>query len=628
MCGIGGIVYLDRARCVNRDDLRRMSGTMIHRGPDDEGFFINQHVGLAMRRLTVIDLVTGHQPIANEDGRIWIVFNGEIYNFPELRVEMEKKGHRFSTNTDTETIVHLYEEHGIDCVKKLNGMFAFAIWDHRNQSLFLARDRLGVKPLYYFLDDHCLVFGSELKAILADKNIPRRIDLEALDSFFTAEYIPAPLSIFQGVKKLPPGHTLVLRDGKISINCYWDLQFNTLQGREEDLCEMLRALLNDAVRIRLISDVPLGAFLSGGIDSSAIVYYMSEIMGCPVKTFSIGFDDPSYNELPYARIVARQLNTEHHELTIQPDVVHLAENLVRYLDEPLADVSVFPTYLVSQLARQHVTVALSGDGGDELFAGYEWYVANKLASYYHKFPAFLKDGWIPRLVDSIPPSTHKKGVTNKLKRFVEGSVLPNSLQHFRWHIFATEESKKHLYSEELQRSVGQISAYGRFIDHLQSTERADPLWQQQVADIKTYLADDILVKVDRMSMANSLEARTPFLDYRLVEFAAGLPSDLKLKGLQAKYILKRCMASKLPRAVLNRKKEGFSIPMKNWLKQELRPLMQDLLSTARMKNGGFFNPSYVQKLMTDHLKGVANHSHQLWSLMMFEIWQDSYLHNQ
>jgi asparagine synthase (glutamine-hydrolysing) len=626
MCGIGGIVYRDRDRSVNQDDLQRMCGTMIHRGPDDEGFYVNQHVGLAMRRLNIIDLVTGHQPISNEDGRIWIVFNGEIYNFPELRVELEKQGHRFSTNSDTEAIVHLYEEYGRDCVKKLNGMFAFAIWDRRKQSLFLARDRLGVKPLYYFLDDHCLVFGSELKAILAYNEIPRQIDLEALDSFLTAEYIPAPLSIFQGIKKLPPAHTLIMREGKVSIDRYWDLEFNRSYGCEEDLCETLGELLKDAVRIRLISDVPLGAFLSGGLDSSAIVCLMSEITGRPVKTFSIGFDDPSYNELQYARVVARQFNTEHHELTIQPDVVHLVQDLVRYLDEPLADVSIFPTYLVSQLARQHVTVALSGDGGDELFAGYEWYIANKIASYYRKVPAFLKDGWIPRLVDCIPPSSHKKGLTNKLKRFVEGSVLPDSLQHFRWNMFATEESKKQLYSEELQRSLGQINAYDRFSDHFQTTDHADPLWQQQVADIKTYLADDILVKVDRMSMANSLEARTPFLDYRLVEFATGLPSHLKLKGLQTKYLLKRCMASKLPRTVLNRKKEGFSIPMKNWLKQELRPLMQDLLSPARMKNGGFFNPSYVQRLMTDHLKGVANHGHQLWSLMMFEIWQDSYLH--
>lgn len=625
MCGIGGIAYRDRDRAVNQDDLRRMCGTMIHRGPDDEGFYVDKHVGLAIRRLNIIDLVTGHQPIANEDGRVWVVFNGEIYNFPELRMEMERKGHRFSTNSDTETIVHLYEEYGVDCVKKLNGMFAFAIWDCRNESLFLARDRLGVKPLYYFLDDHCLIFGSELKALLAYEKIPRQIDFEALDSFFTAEYIPAPLSIFRGIKKLPPAHTLVLRDGTISINCYWKLEFNRLHGREEDLCGTLNELLKDAVRIRLVSDVPLGAFLSGGVDSSAIVCMMSETMDRPLKTFSIGFDDPSYNELQYARIVAQRLNTEHHELMIQPDVVHLVQDLVRYLDEPLADVSVFPTYLLSQLARQHVTVVLSGDGGDELFAGYEWYIANKIACYYHKLPALLREAWIPRIVGRIPPSARKKGLINKVKRFVEGSILPGSLKHFRWNIFATEESKKHLYSKELQKSIGQMSGYERFIDHLESTEQAEPLWQQQVADIKTYLADDILVKVDRMSMANSLEARTPFLDYRLVEFAAGLPSHLKLKGFQTKYLLKRCMASKLPRTVLSRKKEGFSIPMKNWLKQELRPMMQDLLSPERIKRRGFFNSSYVERLKKDHLEGTANHSHQLWSLMIFEIWQESYL---
>jgi asparagine synthase (glutamine-hydrolysing) len=626
MCGIGGIVYRDRDRPVNQDDLRRMCRTMVHRGPDDEGYFVDHHVGLAMRRLNVIDLVTGHQPIANEDGRIWIVFNGEIYNFPELRVELEKQGHRFSTNSDTEAIVHLYEEYGRDCVKKLNGMFVFAIWDRRTQSLFLARDRLGVKPLYYFLNEHCLVFGSELKAILAYNEIPRQIDIEALDSFFTAEYIPAPLSIFQGIRKLPPAHTLILGAGKVSIERYWDLEYNKWHGREEDLCENLGELLKDAVRIRLMSDVPLGAFLSGGVDSSAIVCLMSEIMRRPVKTFSIGFDDPSYNELQYARLVARQFNTEHHELTIQPDIVHLVQDLVRYLDEPLADVSVFPTYLVSQLARQHVTVALSGDGGDELFAGYEWYIANKIASYYCRVPASVRNGWLFRLLDCIPPSTRKKGLINKLKRFVEGSVLPESLQHFRWSMFGTQDTKKHLYSEHLQRGIGQISGYERFTDHLRSTEQTDSLWQQQVADIKTYLSDNILVKVDRMSMANSLEARTPFLDYRLVEFATGLPSHLKLRGLQTKYLLRRCMASKLPRTVLGRKKEGFSIPMKNWLKRELRPLMQDLLSPARMKRGGFFNASYVQTLMDNHLKGVANHSHQLWSLMMFEIWQDAYLH--
>jgi len=625
MCGISGIVYHDRHRPVILDDLKRMCNTLVHRGPDDEGFFVDQNVGLGMRRLNVIDLATGHQPISNEDGRLWIVFNGEIYNYPELRKELEEKGHRFSTNTDTETIVHAYEEYGEHCVTKLNGMFAFAIWDCRKQKLLLARDRLGIKPLYYFLDNRHLVFGSELKAILEHREVPRAIDLEALDSYLTFEYIPAPLSIFKGIKKLPPGHTLVLQDGKASIRQYWDLSFERFEGREEDLSQALYDLVKDSVRMRLISDVPLGAFLSGGIDSSAIVCMMSELMNQPVKTFSIGFDDPSYNELRYARAVAKHFGTDHHELTIKPDVVNLVEDLVRYLDEPLADVSVFPTYLVSQLARENVTVVLSGDGGDELFAGYDWYLAEKIEQYYRGLPSAVRTRWLPQVVSLIPPSSRKKGLINKLKRFVEGSVLPDSLRHFRWNVFMTEVNKDNLYSEELKRSASHFNPYSRFIAYLKAFEEADPLWQQQFADIKTYLPDDILVKVDRMSMANSLEARTPFLDYRVVEFAARLPSHLKLNGFKTKYLLKQCMAKKLPAATLNRKKEGFSIPIKNWLRQELRPLMHDVLSPERIKREGLFNASYVEKLKAEHLNGNANHSHQLWSLMIFEIWRDMYL---
>lgn len=625
MCGIAGMVYGNQHRAVSLEDLRRMCDTLVHRGPDDEGFFVERNVGLSMRRLSIIDLITGHQPISNEDGRIWIVFNGEIYNYPELRKELEQKRHTFATNTDTEAIVHAYEEYGVECVQRLNGMFAFAIWDSRERRLVLARDRLGVKPLYYFCDDQCLVFGSELKAILAHREIPRGIDLEALDTFLTFEYIPAPLSIFRGIKKLPPGHMLILQDGKASIHQYWELRYTRVRGDETELGQALADLVKDAVRMRLISDVPLGALLSGGIDSSTIVCLMSELMDRPVKTFSIGFDDPSYNELPYARAVARHFGTDHYELTIRPDIVDLVEDLVRYMDEPLADVSIFPTYLVSRLARQHVTVVLSGDGGDELFAGYDWYIADKIARYYHKLPAAVRARWIPALIDGIPPSPQKKGLRNKVKRFVEGAMLPESLRHFRWNIFMPEEKKRLLYSEDLKSGVGHLDAYARFIAYLQTVERADSLWQQQFADIKTYLADDILAKVDRMSMANSLEVRTPYLDYRVVEFAASLPSHLKLHGLQTKYLLKRCMATKLPPAILSRRKEGFSIPMKNWLGRELHPLMQDVLSPERLKREGLFNPAYVETLKTEHLQGRANHSHQLWSLMIFESWRERYL---
>ena len=622
MCGITGIVYRDRHKPVSLDDLKKMCTTLVHRGPDDEGFFVDRNVGLGMRRLNVIDLVTGHQPISNEDGRIWIVFNGEIYNYPELRKELENKGHKFSTNSDTETIVHAYEEHGEDCVKKLNGMFAFAIWDGCHQKLVLARDRLGVKPLYYFVNNQCLVFGSELKAILECKEVPRAIDFEALDSFLTFEYVPAPLSIFEGIKKLPAGHTLVLQEGDVSLRLYWDVPFQRLKGDEEELSQMLYDLLQDSVRMRLVSDVSLGAFLSGGIDSSTIVCLMSECIDRPVKTFSIGFDDHSYNELEYARAVAHHFNTDHYELTIQPDIVNLVENLISYLDEPLADVSIFPTYLVSQLARQNVTVVLSGDGGDELFAGYEWYLAEKIERYYRRLPSVLRNRWIPDVIGRIPPSSRKKGFTNKLKRFVEGSTLPDSLEHFRWNIFLTNQKRNYLYSEELKRSLDHHDPCSKWMTYLKTFEEADPLWRQQFADIKTYLADDILVKVDRMSMANSLEARTPYLDYRVVEFAAGLPSALKLNGFQTKYLLK---GKRLPQAVINRGKEGFSIPIKNWLRAELRPLMLDLLCTRQIKKRGYFNSHCVDELVAEHLEGRQNHSHRLWALMVFELWYGKYL---
>jgi asparagine synthase (glutamine-hydrolysing) len=582
-------------------------------------------VGLGMRRLKVIDLVTGRQPISNEDGSIWIVFNGEIYNYRELRRELDQRGHTFFTQTDTEAIVHAYEEYGEKCVTKLNGMFAFAIWDDCRKKLFLARDRLGVKPLYYFYDGYRFIFGSELKAILQSKDIPKSIDREALDAFLTFEYIPAPLSIFSDIKKLPAGHVLTLEGGEILTQRYWELQSRKLQANEHELSDALGELLKDAVRMRLISDVPLGAFLSGGIDSSTLVALMSELMDRPVKTFSVGFDDPSYNELEHARTVARHFGTDHAELTIQPDAVMLVSDLIKQLDEPLADVSIFPTYLVSKLAREHVTVVLSGDGGDELFGGYEWYIAEKIARHYRYLPDAMKKRWIPALVGLVPPSRRKKGPINKLKRFVEGSILPESLRHFRWSSFLTERSKLDLYSDDLRRSVNHTDTCSHFTGYFESCGEADRTWQEQFADIKTYLADDILVKVDRMSMANSLEARTPYLDYRVAEFAAGLPSELKIRGLQTKYLLKRCMRTKLPPCILKRKKEGFSIPMKNWLQQELRPMMEDILSPTRINREGLFNSVYIEKLKADHLNGIANNAHQLWSLMVFEIWQNTYL---
>jgi asparagine synthase (glutamine-hydrolysing) len=625
MCGINGLVYHDRTRAVSPDVLKKMCDTMVHRGPDDEGFFIDGGVGLGMRRLSVIDLAGGHQPISNEDGQVWIVFNGEIYNFPQLRGELEAKGHEFATNTDTETIVHAYEEYGPDCVKKLNGMFSFAIWDQRRRRLMLARDRVGIKPLYYYSDHNCLAFGSELKALLQCAEVPRDLDHLALDTYLTCEYIPGPRTIFKNVHKLPPGHVLILEDGQTTVESYWDIHYEVNAGTEAELGQHLYDLLKDAVRMRLISDVPLGAFLSGGIDSSAIVCMMSELMDRPVQTFSIGFDDPSYNELGYARQVAQHFGADHHDLVIQPDIVDLVEGLVGFLDEPLADVSIFPTYLVSKLAREKVTVVLSGDGGDELFAGYDWYVADRIEQYYRRLPSVLRNRLIPRLVAQLPPTSQKKGAVNKLKRFVEGSVLPQELRQYRWNTFLPEEHRGLLYSRDFLASLENSNAYSSFTGYLGSFKAADPLWQAQYADIKTYLVDDILTKVDRMSMAHSLEARVPFLDHRVVEFASGLPSGLKLKGMKTKYLLKQAMAGKLPREVLTRKKEGFSIPIKNWLKEELQPMMREVLAPDRLDREGIFNSAWVERLKSEHVQGSANHSHQLWALMVFEIWRDQYL---
>ncbi|MGH7791248.1 MAG: asparagine synthase (glutamine-hydrolyzing), partial [Thermodesulfobacteriota bacterium] len=378
MCGICGILNFGIDEPVNSETLKRMCTVMSHRGPDDEGFFLEGNLGLGMRRLSIIDLSTGHQPISNEDGTIWIVFNGEIYNHLDIRKELESKGHKFSTNTDTEAIVHAYEEFGENCVDKLRGMFAFAIWDKAKRKLFLARDRIGIKPLYYFIDDKRFIFGSELKVILAYPGIPKDLDLEALDSFLTFEYIPAPLTIFKNVKKLPQAHTLSIENNQVSINEYWKLHFKEVRRTEEETCYELYKILKEAVKMRLMSDVPLGAFLSGGIDSSTVVGLMSEVMDKPVKTFSIGFDDPSYNELNYARVVAKHFGTDHTELVIKPDIAGWVNKLIKYLDEPFGDFSIFPTFLVSELTRKHVTVSLSGDGGDELFAGYEYYIADRM----------------------------------------------------------------------------------------------------------------------------------------------------------------------------------------------------------------------------------------------------------
>ena len=632
MCGICGIATPSSSEPVPAALLQAMCRTLVHRGPDDEGIFAGTRAGLGARRLSIIDLAGGHQPLSNEDGSIWIAHNGEVYNFPELREELISRGHRFSTRTDTETIVHAYEQWGPDFVQRLRGMFAFALWDEQEQRLLLVRDRLGIKPLYYtLLDDRTLVFGSELKTVLVHPRVKREVEPRALDFFLTLEYIPAPLSIFRNIHKLPAGHWLAYKDGRVEVREYWDIE---TAAREEggpkekslpEIMDRLYDLLKESVKLRLVSDVPLGAFLSGGIDSSTIVGLMRELGASPLKTFSIGFEETSYNELPYARRAAQRFATEHEEFIIEPKALDLTEKLIRHLDEPFGDFSIFPTFLVSQMSRPHVKVILSGDGGDEVFGGYEHYQAQKIASCR---PVRLAGSLLSPFINRLPPRPKKKGAWNKLQRFLQGFEHGAENRHLRWMMFLSRRDKSGLYSAGFREQMGGIEEVRRvspFREVFEKLPAFDTVTGELYLDLKTYLADDIMVKVDRMSMATSLEAREPLLDHKLVEFVFGLDGRLKLHGLTTKWIFKKTMERLLPRENIYRPKEGFSIPIKHWLRGELRELMLDHLSEKRIREAGFINPEPVQKMMAAHLAGRKNYSHQLWALLVFEIWRENYL---
>jgi len=622
MCGIFGFVLPQPDHTFDPAYLHQMGDLVSHRGPDDYGDYFNPPVGLGVRRLSIIDLQTGQQPISNEDRTLWLIFNGEIYNYRTLQAALQQQGHVFRSKSDSEVIVHAYESYGPACVEYFNGMFAFVIWDERGQRLFMARDRLGIKPLYYFWQPgHPLIFGSELKSIIAHPNVPRRLNLTALDHLLTLEYIPAPYTIFENIYKLPAGYHLTYQDGDISVRQYWEIPHRPTPPDLESCIEELIPLIEDAVRLRLVSDVPLGAFLSGGIDSSTIVAFMSRAMDRPVQTFSIGFEEASYNELPQARAVAAHFKTDHHDEILRPDIAGLAEQLVGHLDEPLGDFSIFPTYLVSKLARNFVKVVLSGDGGDEIFGGYDTYVAQQVAQLYRYVPGPLRQQTLPAILDRIPPQATKKGLINKAKRFVEGAALPENLQHTRWMMFMSDQAKQALYQPDFAFALDGQNASATLLNHFKRGQQfPEPLLQQQFVDIKTYLAENILTKVDRMSMAASLEARVPLLDHRIVEFAVNLPAGLKLQGNRTKVILREAMKSRLPDLVIHKPKQGFSIPLKQWMNGPLAPLMKDLLSEASIGRHGLFQTGTVNRWMGEHEQGRFNHSHRLWALMVFELW--------
>jgi asparagine synthase (glutamine-hydrolysing) len=609
------------------DDLARMVRTLHHRGPDEEGSITLNGVGLGMRRLAIVDLVSGQQPILNETGDIKIVANGEIYNFQDLRRELEGHGHVFrSRASDIEVLVHAYEQWGEDFLSKLRGMFALAIWDGRTRTLVAARDRAGEKPLYWTQTPRGLLLASEVKALLVRPEVSRELDPVALDQFLTYEYVLAPLTILKGVHKIPPAHFLRYRDGEVSVHRYWDAADVPLRDWSDDeAAEALRGALRKAVVSQLMADVPLGAFLSGGIDSSSIVAFMSEASAQPVNSFSIGFADGTYNELPYAREVASIFKTNHRERSVSPDLGDLFERLVVHLDEPFADVSLFPTFSVSELAREHVKVVLSGDGGDELFGGYDSYQAQALAARL----GWMGEALIPAIAGvaaALPPTEKKKGLVNKVKRFSAGAATaPADLGHYRWMVYLGSRAKARLYNGGLRDALRSHDVYAPVREALGRFGQDDVLNRQLYADLSLYLADDILVKVDRMSMATSLETRAPFLDGDLMELAFSMSGQLKIRNGERKWILKQAMRGILPEPILSRRKEGFSIPMKNWLRRELAPLMRDLLSSDRVATRGLFDPKEVTALVEAHVAGRENHAHTLFPLMVFERWAAEYV---
>jgi asparagine synthase (glutamine-hydrolysing) len=625
MCGIAGKLNFQHAQPVMQGTIARMCAVMRHRGPDDQGIYVDKNFGMGMRRLSIIDLSTGKQPIRNEDGTIWTVLNGEIYNYLELRTLLQQKGHKFQTQTDTEVIVHLYEEYHERFVEHLAGMFAVAVWDTRRKQLTLARDRLGIKPLYYAADSNRLLFGSELKAIL-ENDVDRQIDLQALHDYLSFNYVPGPRTIFRDIRSLPAGHLLTCSGRTVAVTRYWDLEYTASSANgtirsEESYCEELYALLSATVKQHLISDVPLGVFLSGGIDSSTLVALMSKVSSQRVRTFSIGFKEQSYNELAYAGAVAKKFDTEHHELVVSPNIVDLLPELVRYFDEPFADSSAIPVYCVSKLAREHVTVALSGEGGDEVFAGYQTYAAYRVAELYKRLPRSLAATVIPAIVRRLPVSHNKVSFDYKAKRFIKGALLTPAEGHYWWKVIFSEEAKADLYARSGDQLADPLRLYREIY---QACAARDPLTRLQHIDLKVYLPDDILVKADRMSMANSLEARVPFLDHRVVEFAASLPPRLKLRGLTKKYILKRAMSRDLPAKVLNGKKRGFNVPIPRWLGHELRDVVHDVLAPERLRAVGFFNPEVVGAMIRDHEIKRGDYSRNIWCLLMFMLWHEEY----
>ena len=615
MCGICGIYNVQSGEPVSQELVEQMTGLISHRGPDDCGAYLEGNVGLGFARLSIIDLSGGHQPMCNETRDIWIVFNGEIWNYKALRAELIAKGHQFRTNSDTETIIHAYEEYGLGCVARLHGMFGFAIWDSPRKRLLLARDRVGKKPLYYTRVDGNLIFASEIKSLLRHPQVKRQADVQALADFLSVRYVPGPATLFANIYKVLPGHWLLCEKDTLREECYWDFTFGNTERRPvEEHIQGIRQHIHRAVEERLMADVPLGAILSGGVDSSIITGIMSQLMDQPVKTFAVGFDTPGFSELPYARLVSDHFGTEHHELIVRcSDLSEYWPLLTWHRDEPVSEPSDLGMYLISKLARQHVKVVLTGEGGDELFAGYPKYVVDWLARYYHLFPTPLRDQVILPAIDRLPYSMRK------IKMAARALSQPTPQRWMCWFGVFNGPLKENLLSSSTKASIDSDSSHA-FRRWLEKNPQRDDLSSMLYLDTKIWLPDNLLMKGDKMTMAASLEARVPLLDYHLIEYAASIPSNIKIKPFQAKYLLKRAYADFLPQAILTRKKMGFNVPIGSWFQGDQRNLISRLLLSERARSRGFLNNEYVARLLRDHLQGRTEYGAQLFILASLELW--------
>lgn len=627
MCGICGIVSVDASERIDPRVLIRMRDTLIHRGPDDQGYFVGPGVGLGHRRLSIIDLrPEGRQPLANEDGSVQLVFNGEIYNFAEHREWLISRGHRFRSRTDTEVIIHLYEEFGIECLKRLRGMFAFALWDEGRQLLFLARDRLGKKPLYYSFDGNKLLFGSEAKAILAHPGVNREPDPQALDYYVSFGYVPAPLASFKGLRKLQPAHYLTFERGRLNIGRYWKVHYlPKVEITEQEACTQIIERLTEAVKLRMISDVPLGAFLSGGIDSSAIVALMSKLSNTPVKTFSIGFKEPQYDETRYARIVARKFGTEHHEFTVEADATAVIDKLVWHYDEPYSDSSALPTYYLSKLTRDYVTVALNGDAGDENFAGYRRYLPNVVGQYLHKIPAPLRGLLGDSAFQGSRLFRNNREIAKKLRVLANTLLKDPRANYPRLMTNFDGDGKRNLYSQEFAERVN-CDAADELILSLYSASDSEHIVDATLnVDLELYLPNDLLAKVDVASMAVGLEARSPMVDHEFVEFVARLPSRFKISGLTLKAIFKKALKDFLPESIIGRRKMGFGVPLDQWFRGHLSEFLRDILLSRRAEERGYFKRAAIEGLIDAHVGGGSDHQYRLWNLLMLELWHRRFI---